>query len=302
VDPASYRLKVTGLVKQTKSFSLDDLKRMGGKELIAGFECSGNRGPLSALSGNGRWTGLPLKSVLDAAGVLPTAREFVFFGADHGQEEIEWRTQKFTLEQNFGRSLPRDEALAPDLFLAYALNGDPLTKHQGAPLRLLAPGYYGVCNVKWLNHIHLQYDQYLGRFQARWYRTLRGETIDGETMWKESAVTKMNPKSFIARVTKAGNQYKVLGVVLNDGTPLKSVEVRVDDGPWQPATLDPSTSGKYSWKLFTYNWNGATAGDHMLVSRVTDASGRVQPTEDDLANKKSFLEDNGQVPRKIKIS
>ena len=70
--------------------------------------------------------------------------------------------QKFTLEQNFGRSLPRDKALMPELFLAYALNGDPLTKHQGAPLRLLVPGYYGVCNVKWLTHIHLQEDAYLG--------------------------------------------------------------------------------------------------------------------------------------------
>ena len=102
-----------------------------------------------------------------------SAKEFVFFGADHGQEEIEWRTQTFTLEQNFGRSLPREKALSPELFLAYALNGDPLTKHQGAPLRLIVPGYYGVCNVKWLSHIHLQEEEYLGRFQARWYRTLR---------------------------------------------------------------------------------------------------------------------------------
>jgi DMSO/TMAO reductase YedYZ molybdopterin-dependent catalytic subunit len=302
VDPATYKLKVTGLVKQTKSFSLDDLKRMGGKELIAGFECSGNRGPLSGLSGNAKWTGLPLKTVLDAAGVEPAAREFVFFGADHGTEEIEWRTQKFTLEQNFGRSLPRDKALGPELFLAYSLNGEPLTKHQGAPLRLLVPGYYGVCNVKWLNHIHLQEEQYLGRFQARWYRTLRGETIDGELMWKESAVMQMNLKSFIARVTQAGTQYKVLGVVLNDGSPIKSVEVKVDDGPWQAATLDPATAKeKYSWKLFTYNWNGATPGEHTLVSRVTDTAGHVQPTAKDLENKKSFLEENSQVPRKVKI-
>jgi DMSO/TMAO reductase YedYZ molybdopterin-dependent catalytic subunit len=245
---------------------------------------------------------VPLKTVLDAAGVQAPAREFVFFGADHGQEDIEWRTQKFTLEQNFGRSLPREKALGPDLFLAYALIGEPLTKHQGSPLRLIVPGYYGVCNVKWLNHIHLQEDQYLGRFQARWYRTLRGEMIDGEMMWKESAVTHMNLKSFIARVTKSGSQAKVLGVVLNDGSPLKSVEVKVDDGPWQPATLDPATAKeKYSWKLFTYTWNNPTPGAHTLVSRVTDAAGHVQPTAQDLETKKSFLEENSQVPRKVTI-
>jgi hypothetical protein len=90
--------------------------------------------------------------------------------------------------------------------------------------------------------------------------------------------------------------------VLNDGTPLKSVEVRVDDGPWRPAVLDPSTSAKYSWKLFTYSWEGATPGEHTLVSRVTDATGKVQPTSEDLATKKTFLEDNSQYPRKILIS
>ena len=302
VDSSAYRLKVTGLVNQTKAFSLDELKRLGGSELVAGFECSGNRGPLQALCGNGRWTGLPLKTVLDAAGVKASAKEFVFFGADHGQEEIEWRTQKFTLEQNFGRSLPREKALSPELFLAYALNGDPLTKHQGAPLRLIVPGYYGVCNVKWLSHIHLQEEEYLGRFQARWYRTLRGEMIDGEMMWKESAVTHMNLKSFIARVTKAGSQYKVLGVVLNDGTPIKSVEVKVDEGAWQTATLDPSTKDKYGWKLFTYNWTGVTPGEHTLISRVTDVNGRVQKTAQDNDTKKSFLEEDSQAPRKVRVT
>jgi hypothetical protein len=91
-------------------------------------------------------------------------------------------------------------------------------------------------------------------------------------------------------------------VVLNDGTPLKSVEVKIDEGPWQAATLDPSTKSKYSWKIFTYTWTGATPGEHTLVSRVTDANGKVQPTEKDLENKKSFLEDNSQQPRKLMIS
>ena len=76
--------------------------------------------------------------------------------------------------------------------------------------------------------------------------------IDGEMKWTETAVTHMHLKSFIARVSRDGSRHKVLGVVLNDGTPIKSVEVHVDDGPWQPATMDPATSSKYSWKLFTY--------------------------------------------------
>jgi DMSO/TMAO reductase YedYZ molybdopterin-dependent catalytic subunit len=302
IDPAAFRLKVSGLVDRSLSLSLDELRQMRATDLIAGFECSGNRRPLQGLSGNGRWTGVPLKTVLDKAGVKREAREFVFFGADHGEEEVEFRTNKYKVEQQFGRSLSREKALSNEPFLAYALNGEPLTKHQGAPLRLLVPGWYGVANVKWLSEIFLQEEQYLGKFQARWYRTLRGETIDGEVKWKEAAVTHMQLKSFIARVTKDGSHHKVFGVVLNDGTPVKSVEVRVDEGPWQPATLDPSTNEKYSWKLFSYTWNGAAPGEHTLVSRVTDVTGRVQPTEKDLENKKTFLEDNSQFPRKLTIS
>ena len=302
VDPATFRLKVSGLVDRPKSLSLDELRKMGGKELIAGFECSGNRRPLQGLSSNGRWTGLPLRTVLEQAGLKAQAREIVFFGADRGEEEVEFRTQKYKVEQQYGRSLPRDIALSPEPFLAYALNGEPLTRHQGSPLRLIVPGWYGAPNVKWLSEIHAQQDQYLGKFQARWYRTLKGEMIDGEMKWTETAITRMQLKSFIARVTSDGSRHKVMGVVLNDGTPIKSVEVKVDDGPWQPAALDPATKEKYSWKLFTYTWNGATPGEHTLVSRVTDTKGAVQPTAEELETKKTFLEDNSQHPRKVMIA
>jgi DMSO/TMAO reductase YedYZ molybdopterin-dependent catalytic subunit len=303
IDPAAYRLKISGLVDQPKQLSLDDLKKMGARDLVAGFECSGNRGPLQGLCSNGRWTGVSLKTVLDSAGVKASAREFVFFGADHGEEEVEWRTSKFKIDVPFGRSLNREKALSPDPMLVWALNGDPLTKHQGSPVRLLVPGWYGVANVKWLSQIHLQEDAYLGKYQARWYRTVRGEMIDGEMKYMETSVTHMNLKSFIARVTKSGAGYKVTGVVLNDGTPIRSVEVKVDEGAWQPATLDPATKDhKYGWKLFTYTWSGAAPGEHTLVSRVTDANGKVQPTAEELETKKSFLEENSQAPRKVMIS
>jgi len=302
VDPATFRLTVSGLVTKPISLSLEDLKRMKGLDVPAGFECSGNRRPLQGLSGNGRWTGVPLRTVLEQAGVKAEAREFVFFGADKGMEDVEFRTQKFQVEQQFGRSLPRETAMSADPILAHAMNGEPLTVHQGFPLRLIVPGWYGVANVKWLSQIHAQQDEYLGKYQARWYRTLKGEMIGGEQKWTESAITRMHLKSFIARVTQDAGRHKVLGVVLHDGTPLKSVEVRVDAGPWQPATLDPATNAKYSWKLFTYAWTGATPGEHTLVSRVTDANGKVQPTEEELVDKKTFLEDNSQFPRKVMIS
>ena len=117
----------------------------------------------------------------------------------------------------------------------------------------------------------------------------------------ETEVTHMQLKSVIARVRKSGNAHQVLGFVLNDGTLLKSVEVQIDNGPWQKATLDPANS-QYSWKLFTYRWEGALPGDHTLVSRATDVNGVVQPTAAELSRKKTFLEDNSQFPRKVKIA
>ncbi len=301
VDPSTYRLKVTGLVEKPLALSLDDLRTVGGAELIAGWECSGNRPPLQGLCSNGRWTGVPLRTVLASAGVKPDAREFVFFGADRGTEQVEFRTQTFPVEQQFGRSLSREDALAPEPFLAYALNGEPLTRHQGSPLRLVVPGWYGVANVKWLSQIHAQSETYLGKYQARWYRRLQEEMIGGELKWVETAISRMHLKSFIARVTRTGDRCTILGVVLNDGTPIESVEIKVDDGRWQPAVLDPATSSRFSWKLFRYAWANPSPGEHTLVSRVTDANGDVQPTQDDLSAKKTFLEDNAQFPRKVLI-
>ncbi len=300
---ATYRLQVSGLVDRPLSLSVADLRALPSRELVFGFECSGNRGPQNGLSSNGRWRGVPLRAVLERAGVQPEAREIVLFGADHGEEEVEFRGSTYPVDQQYGRSLQRDQALSDEPLLAYSLNDEPLTTHQGSPLRLLVPGWYGAPNVKWVSDIHVQEDQYLGKFQARWYRTLKGEMVNGEMKWKETAITKMQLKSFIARVTReTGGRHNVFGVVLHDGTPLRSVEVKVDDGPWRAATLDPAkTSEQYGWKFFNYTWNGATPGEHSVTSRATDFDGNVQATAEELEAKLTFLEHSLQLPRTLII-
>ena len=303
IDTAVYRLRVSGLVDEPLALSIADLRAMPSRELVFGFECSGNRGPLNGLSSNGRWTGVPLRAVLARAGVKADAREFVFFGADHGEEEVVFRNSTYTVDQQYGRSLPRDRALSDEPLLAYALNGEPLTTFQGRPLRLLVPGWYGAPNVKFLSEIHVQQDQYLGKYQARWYRTLKGEMVNGEMKWKETAISTMRLKSYIARVTDTGGGHNVFGVIMHDGTPIRSVEVKVDDSAWMPATIDPATTGeKYSWKFFNYTWNGAAPGEHTVVSRATDANGYVQPTAEELEVKHTFLEHNAQHPRTVMIA
>src|SRR5271165_1347059 len=307
IDPATYRLKLTGLVNKAAEFSLDELRSMKAVEVAAGYECSGNSPrSVEGLSSCGLFKGVRLRDVLNKAGVNSKAREVVFFGSDRGPQEVVFRQQTFKVEQQFGRSITLENAMKPEPMLAYALNGDPLTREQGFPVRLIMPGWYGVANVKWVAEVHLQEDRYLGNYQARWYRTLRGvggtgEDSDPQTQWVENEITRIHLKSVIARVRKKSGAHEILGFVLNDGTPLKSVEVKVDDGPWQKATL-ASTNTQFSWKLFTYRWEGATPGEHTLVSRVTDAEGAVQPTLDELKRKKTFLQDNSQFPRKVMVA
>lgn len=307
IDANKFRLKVTGMVNKPMELSLADLRKMHSTDVVIGYECSGNSPrAFQALSSCGRFTGVPLRDVLKEAGIGSKAREVVFLGTDRGEQEVVFRQQTFKLNQQFGRSITLENATKPEPLLAWALNGEPLTVPQGAPLRLMMPGWYGVACVKWLSEIHLQEDRYLGNYQARWYRSVvgvggTGEDADQGTQWLETEVTRIHLKSAIARVRKMGGTHQILGFVLNDGTPLKSVEVKIDEGQWQKATLDPANT-KYSWKLFTYKWEGANPGPHTLVSRVTDADGNVQPTADELKRKKTFLEDNSQFPRKITIS
>ena len=307
IDPAAYRLKFSGLVRKPAELSLAELQSKRAVEVVNGYECSGNSARAQqGLSSNGRFTGVRLRDVLQRVGVDDKAREVVFFGGDKGNEDVVFRQNTLKVQQQFARSITLENATKPEPLLAWALNGQPLGRDHGFPLRVVMPGWYGVANVKWLSEIRLQEDRFLGNYQARWYRTVRaiggtGELDDPATQFVESEVTKLNLKSVIARVRQAGSAHTVLGFVLNDGTPLRSVEVKVDDGPWQRATMDPANT-QFSWKLFTYRWEGATPGEHTLVSRATDANGVVQPTVAELARKKTFLEDNSQTPRKVRIA
>jgi len=302
VDPATYKLRVTGLVERPMELSLADLKQRPRQELAAGFECSGNnKGRMNGLVGNARWAGTSLAALLRDCRMKSQAREVVFFGADKGSEEVSHGGTTEKVEQRFARSLAVEDAERPQVLVAYEMNGAPLSLYQGAPVRLIVPGWYGVANIKWLEHIHVQDRRFMGKFMAREYVTLRGHQVTGETIWNETSVSRMQLKSMVARVTRTGDRYKILGFALTDGTPLKAVEVRIDNGSWQPATID-SSSTPHSWKLFTVIWQSPSSGEHTIVSRAIDVNGSVQPTDEELGLKKTRWENNGQVARKLMIS
>ncbi|MGQ9426439.1 sulfite oxidase [Gilvimarinus sp. F26214L] len=296
LDPGSFELGVTGLVKKPQTFPLEQLKRYRRRELDVGFECGGNQDRLfHGLIGNARWAGVRLDEVLDDCGIKPEGTEVVFFGADVGEEEIRGRK----VQQHFGRSLSVEDAMNSGALLAYEMNGAPLPLFHGKPLRLIVPGWYGVANVKWLSRIHVQDTRYMGRFMARDYVTLKRDP-GKEDRWVESSVGRMNLKSVITRLTRRGDEYTVSGFALNDGTPLKSIEVKIDDGPWRPAQWHEQ-NGRYSWKLFSCQWTAPAPGEHTLVSRVTDKKGNVQPELSAVPEKATYWENYAQVPRTVII-
>ena len=297
IDNDSWRLRVTGMVDNELELSLSDLMNGDTFEQQVGFECGGNSQRLfHGLIGNADWRGASLSDILRRAGIQDGAKEVVFFAADTATEEI----RGAEVEKAFARSLSIPDAMREENMLAFEMNGEPLPHYHGKPVRLVVPGWYGVANVKWLSQIHVQDTRYMGRFMGRDYVTLKKEEVGGVERWVENSVTKMNLKSSIIRVTEQNGQHKILGFVLNDGTPLESVEIKIDDGPWQRAAMDPRNT-QYSWKLFTLDWNNASPGSHTLVSRVTDVNGNVQPTQADLPEKVSYWEDFGQFPRTIEI-
>jgi DMSO/TMAO reductase YedYZ molybdopterin-dependent catalytic subunit len=182
------------------------------------------------------------------------------------------------------------------------MNGTALPPPHGFPLRLIAPGWYGIANVKWLKRIEVRDTRYMGRFMARDYVTLREEERKGGTVWAETSVGRTLLKSMPIRVSRKDGQYQVTGLAW--GAPIRRVEVRIDDGPWAEAAIDGTESAEHAWKPWSFAWKDPRPGRHSIASRATDVNGTVQPAADDpkIAKKKTYWESNGQVTRRVEIA
>ncbi len=310
-DAEKFQLDVTGLVEKPASFTLKDLKARPKKEQLMTLECSGNgagKGFMNAIY-NSKWTGTPLLPILEQCGLKPGAKEIVFFGIDRKQETLRKGTgRELTVDVPFGRSMSIEDAMKLDLLLAYDRNGQPMEKRNGAPLRLIVPGWYGIANVKWLHRIEVRDRRYMGRFMGRDYVTVRGQRRSDEVVFLETSVGPMNLKSIIARVTRGKTENGLVpvnayGAVWHDGTPIKKVEVQVDGGQWREATLAKQPRSKYCWTFFSIDLSDLKPGKHTLVSRGIDVNGRVQPAaeDDEIALKKTYWEAYQQWPREIEL-
>lgn len=245
VDAARWRLDVHGLVARPLSLSLDDLLAMPAVEQYATLACIGNGVPARAV-GTALWTGVPLAAVLERAGVAGGAREVVLIGAD-----------------NYTDSIPLERALQPGTLLAYRMNGEPVPRGHGSPLRAIVPGIYGMKNVKWIEAIEIVSGDYLGYWQQRG--------------WSDAA-----PYQTFSRIdeprhdeTLAGNRtHRLLGIAFAGDRGISRVDVLID-GVAQPAQLEPAL-GANTWVRWSYDWSPTFPGEHTLAVRAHDGNGEAQ--------------------------
>ena len=245
-----WRLRVHGMVDNEFTLTWDDLMAMPAVERIITLTCVSNEVG-GDLAGNARWLGFPMRDILSRAGVATDADMLLSTSVDG------WTSGTPISAITDGR----------DALLAIGMNGEPLPIEHGYPVRQVVPGLYGfVSACKWV------IDWEITRFseaQAYWTQRGWGEQAPIKTA---SRIDRPAPLS-----TSPAGTVVVAGTCWAQHRGIRSVEVRVDDGPWQQATLAPEYSTD-TWRQWSWNW-AATPGQHTLYCRATDRSGATQPEQ-----------------------
>jgi len=285
VNAEKWRLKIAGLVAKPLDLTIEEIKKRPRRTIPVTMECSGNGRALFAprrisqpwlleAIGTAEWTGTPLRSILQEAGLSADAAEIVFTGLDRGVEGDQI--------QFYQRSLTVDEATRDEVLLVYEMNGDALPPQHGYPLRLLMPGWYGMASVKWLDRIEAVAEPYQGYQMTRAYRYTQSAEDPGEAVDLIRARALMIPPGIPDFMTR--NRLVDAGAVTLTGkawagrVSVTRVEVSIDGGStWSKAELGESVS-PYAWRTWTFAWN-ATPGKYMLYVRASDANGNVQPID-----------------------
>ena len=283
IDPSQHMLVINGLVRQPLAFRYEDLLKYQMVSRIHFLECSGNSGALlrgeiggSAQSLHGlvscaEWTGVPLSTLLDEAGVLPEAAWVAAVGADAA---------------SMGRSIPLTKAL-DDVMVALYQNGEAVRPGQGYPMRLFCPGWEGNVSVKWLTQIKVTQEPAQFRDETSKYT---------DTLQDRSSYQFTFPMGTKSLITSPSGQmtlnqpgiYQVTGIAWSGRGSIRQVEVSADGGKtWAEAAIQGHQLDRALTRFtIPWEWDG---GDAILQSRATDSRGNLQPTRDEVIASRGTL-------------
>ena len=287
IDINAHRLTLTGLVDREISFSVEELKKAFPAVTMQGMlECAGSGRlgfqprasgtPWLPTGGMGcpKWTGVRLADVLRAAGLKPNAAHIAGQGGDPGM---------IATAAPVIRSVPLAKAMEEHTLIAWDMNGVPLPKVHGYPLRLVAPGWVGSASTKWLHTLSVLDAPFKGSYMTSSYVAPKWPVEPGQKMPPDTASTEAWPvKSIITfpapnarfkgtdRITVRGRAWVGEGFV-------ERVEVSVDEAAsWQRARLAPR-GDKYAWRTFSFDYQPQRFGYHTFLARAWDERGNAQP-------------------------
>ncbi|MBI2468160.1 MAG: molybdopterin-dependent oxidoreductase [Candidatus Rokubacteria bacterium] len=247
VDGKSWRLQIKGKVEQPYSLTLEELRQLPAVEKPYTLMCISNEVGGELIS-NATWKGVPLKPILERAGIKPGATELILRARD-----------------GYSDSFPLEAALREGTILAYEMNGHPLAKQHGYPARVLVMGIYGMKNVKWLTELEVADYDYKGYWESRG--------------WSDTAIYKSFSRIDVPQAgqrLKPGTPTWIAGVAFAGDRGVRAVEVSADGGKtWQAARVKPAL-GNHTWMLWAFEWTPAP-GSATLRVRVVDGTGAVQP-------------------------
>jgi DMSO/TMAO reductase YedYZ molybdopterin-dependent catalytic subunit len=269
VPPEPWTINVGGLLGTERTLALPDLVAREAAQGTVLLECSGNaRGAAFGLLSSAEWSGVPLADVLAELDVDAAATHVLVSGFD-----------QYSLPSANDQSQPGaswvfsfDDLARTGAFLATRMNGEPLPPDHGAPVRLVVPGWYGCCAIKWVNALELVDDTQPSTAQMREFasRTMQSGTPD---LARDFVAAELDVAALPIRVEKwlldGSVVYRVVGIVWGGSVAATALEIRFgDDGAWQ-AVLDyvPPTN-LATWSLWSTRWQPAAAGDYSIVLRV----------------------------------
>ena len=281
---SNYWLPINGSVVSPRIFSAQDILKLPSRTITAVLECAGNKRSLfepkvfgeqweNGGISQGRWKGVPLRTLLELTGIQEGATEVVVEGYDYGK-----RTDLDNI-YTYARSLPLEKALHPDTIIAYAYNDQPIPFKHGYPLRLIVPQWYGMASVKWIKQVSIVDSPFKGPFQSIDYMYYPNKENDDNSF----PVTTINVNSTIQRplnmeVLDTG-KHIIKGIAWTGKGFISKVEISTDFGKtWSYANIMNQDQESYRWFSWSYEWVVLEKGDYTIMVKATDSHNQSQPT------------------------